>query len=231
MLDVRATCVLLLTITIALFQFSNTIERVDHLFTYGENPARDREALAVLEDAVRSSPGDFNLLWRAARAAYYSGEHDKAISFAQRAIQIDSGKPDGHFWLAAGYGGVAEKRGMFKALTLIGKIRSGMETVVRIAPDYEHANAYLALCELDRQLPRIIGGSVPRAISYCEKGIRIAPSNLDLKLALARTYQEAGRKTDARRQLEELIAMPVGTARPTAERGVQEEARKMLVKF
>jgi len=221
----------LLLVIIGFLQSPSAIERADRLFTYGEQPARDREALAVLEDAVKSSPNDFNLLWRAARAAYYVDNEDKAVAFALSAIRVDSTKPDGHFWLAAGYGGIAEKRGMFKALTLISKVRSGMETVVRISPGYEHANAYLALCELDRQLPWVLGGNTKRAVTYCEQGLRLEPSNLDLKLALARTYNEAGRKTDARRQLEELIALPVGSLRPTAEKEVQNEARKMLQKM
>ena len=213
------------------FQSQSVLERADRLFSYGENAASDREALAVLEEAVKSSPNDFNILWRAARAAYHAGNDDKAISFAQSAIRADSSKPDGHFWLAAGYGGIAEKRGMFNALTLLGKIRSGMETVIRISPGYEHGNAYLALCEMDRQLPRILGGNTKRAVAYCEQGLRLEPSNLDLKLAMARTYNEAGRKAEARRQLEELIALPVGKVRPTADKGVQEEARRMLQKL
>ena len=221
----------LLLAIIWFLQTPNAIERADRLFTYGENPARDREALTVLEEAVKSSPNDFNVLWRAARAAYYVDNEDKAVAFATNAVRADPGRPDGHFWLAAGYGGLAEKRGMFKALTLIGKVRSGMETVIRISPGYEDANAYLALCELDRQLPRILGGSTQRAIGYCEQGLRLEPSNLDLKLAMARTYDEAGRKLDARRQLEELLALPVGKMRPTAEKGVQEEARRMLQKL
>ena len=146
-------------------------------------------------------------------------------------MRIDAKRPEAHFWLGAAYGGVAEQRGMFKALSLIGKVRSEMETVVRIDPAYEDARGYLALCELDRQLPRLIGGNVKRAVTYCEQGIRLAPSNLELKLALARAYEEVGRRADARKQIEELLSLPVNPLRVNSERGVKEQARRLVPKL
>ncbi len=225
---------LLATFLFILFlQTPDAIERADRLFSYGENPARDREAFAILQNAVTASAGssDYQLLWRAARAAYYTGNYEKAIANAESAVRIDAKRPEGHFWLGAAYGGVAEKRGMFKALSLIGKVRSEMETVVRIAPAYEDARAYMALCELDRQLPRLLGGNAKRAVTYCEQGIRLAPSNLELKLALARAYEEVGRRADARKQLEELLSLPVNPLRASYDRGVKEEARRLVPKL
>ena len=120
---------------------------------------------------------------------------------------------------------------MFKALSLIGKVRSEMETVVRISPGYEDARGYLALCELDRQLPWLLGGNTKRAVGYCEQGVKLAPANLELKLALARAYEEVGRRADARKQIEELLALPVNPMRATSDRGVKEEARKLAPKL
>jgi thioredoxin-like negative regulator of GroEL len=123
---------------------------------------------------------------------------------------------------------VAEQRGAFKALQLIRKIRAEMETVVRLNPGYEDGNGYLALCELDRQLPRLLGGNTTRSIAYCEQGLRLAPRNLELKLALAKGYLEAGRRDDARRQLQEILPQQINPERARAERGLQDEARRML---
>ncbi len=220
--------ILLLTLNL---QTPDVIERADRLFSYGENKTRDREALGILESAANTNSSDYQLLWRAARAAYYTGNYEKAIANAESAVRIDPKRPEGHFWLGAGYGGLAEQRGMFKAVSLIGKVRSEMETVVRISPGYEDARGYLALCELDRQVPWLLGGNTKRAVGYCEQGIKLAPANLELKLALARAYDEVGRRADARKQIEELLALPVNPMRATSDRGVKEEARRLAPKL
>ncbi len=191
-----------------------------------------------LDQALSHEPRNYQLLWRTARASYYVAEespaakklsnYERGITAAQTAVAIEPNAAEGHFWLGANYGGVGEQKGMLKALTLIGKIRAEMETVIRLNPGYEDARAYLALGELDRQLPRLMGGSTTRAISYCEQGLKLAPQNLELKLSLARGYLDAGRRDDARRQLREIVARSVNPTRARAEGGVQEEARRLL---
>lgn len=217
---------------------SIAIQQADKLFSYGEDPARDRRALDLIDQAVSVEPGKYQLLWRQARACYYIAEelevpqkvgyYQRGINAAERAVKLEPNAVEGHFWLGANYGGAAEQKGMFKALTLISKIRSEMESVVRLSPGYEDARAFLALGELDRQLPRLIGGSVKRAISYCEQGLKLAPHNLELKLSLAQAYLDVGRREDARRQLEELLARPVDPTRARSDRGVQDQARRVL---
>lgn len=217
---------------------ADAIEQSDRLFSYGEDSTRDRQALDLITRAMTTEANSYQLLWRLARACYYVGEDarqeekigyfERGITAGERAVALDPNRPDGHFWLGANYGGYSEQKGAFKAVQLTKKIRAEMETVVRLAPGYETGKAYLALSELDRQLPRLLGGNVSRAISYCEQGLRIAPSNLELKLSLARGYIEIGRREEARRQLQEILQHSINPARTRAERGVQEEARRLL---
>ena len=96
---------------------------------------------------------------------------------------------------------------------------------------YQDGGAYLALGEMDKELPRIVGGNLDRAITRLEAGLKIAPHNLELKLALAEAYKEDGRKEDARRQLQEILSRPVSVSRAKAESHVQEKARKLLGKL
>jgi tetratricopeptide (TPR) repeat protein len=219
---------------------TSTIQQSDKLFSYGEDPPRDRQALDLLEQASRSEPGQYQILWRLARANYYVAEetpknqklplYERGAAVAQQAISFEPNAAEGHFWLGANYGGTAELKGMFNALFLIGKIRSEMETVVRLNPGYEDARAYLALSELDRQLPRLIGGSTSRAVNWGEEGLKLAPRNLELKLSLARAYLEVGRREDARRQLQEIAAATVSPVRAKSERAVQQQASQLLTK-
>lgn len=209
----------------------------DKLFTRADDPAKDMQALAILEKALMSEGKNYDLLWRAARAAYYVGDFgdqadknkffDKGIALSLRAVALQTNSVEGHFWLAANYGGKAQLVGAIKALSTVKKIRNEMLMVVKLNETFENGNAYLALGEIDRELPSVMGGSKKRAISYYEQGLKLAPENLDLKVALSKAYKDAGRKDEAKRLLEEVIK-----AQPTTriQRETQEEAKHLLSK-
>lgn len=217
---------------------ANPFQEADWLFTFGEDAERDKQSLAVTERALAGNGKDYQWLWRAARVYYYVGDaagkteklpfFEKGMNAGRRAIAEQPNAVEGHFWLAANYGGYSEQKGAFKALTMVKKIRAEMETVLRLNDHYQDGGAYLALGEMDRQLPRLIGGNLNRAIQRLEQGVKIAPGNLEMKLALAQAYQEAGRKEDARRYFQEIIQKQVRTQ---AERDVQEKAKRLLGKL
>ncbi len=209
----------------------------DRLFSRGDTPAQDQQALAILGSALTADGKNYDLLWRAARSAYYVGDFgveadklkhfDKGIALAQRAIVLQPNSVEGHFWLAANYGGKAQLVGALKALSTVKKIRAEMQIVVKLNDAYENGNAYLALGEIDRELPGVMGGNKKRALGLYEQGLKVAPENLDLKVALSKAYKDAGRKDEARRLLEEVLK-----AQPTTriQREAQEEARQLLTK-
>jgi len=219
----------------------NPYHEADSLFTFGESTERDKQSLVVIERALNAGTNDYQWFWRAARCYYYVGEDasngekmgyfQKGISIAQRAVATDPNAVEGHFWLAANYGGFSEQTGMLKALQTVKKIRSEMETVLRLNDRYQDGGAYLALGEMDKELPRIVGGNLTRAITRLEQGLKVAPQNLEIKLAMAEAYLEDGRQEDAKRQLQEIISHPVNPSRAKSERDVQEKARKMLAKL
>ena len=211
----------------------NVISEADRLFSFGGDAERDRQALALLDRALAADAGDYQLLWRAARVAYHLGERapaggklrefERGIAHGRRAVGARPEGVEGHFWLGANYGGYSDEKGWWAALQTVKKIRVEMETVLRLDPGYDQGNAYLALGELDRQLPRLFGGSLKRALGYFEQGARVAPGNLELRLALARGYLDAGRPAEARRQLDEVVAR--------GDRRAQERARALLSKL
>lgn len=217
---------------------ANLFQEADQLFTFGEDTERDKKSLGVIERALAGNGQDYQWLWRASRAYFYVGDgvaksekllyFEKGINAGQRAVAEQPNAVEGHFWLAANYGGYSEQKGALKALTMVKKIRAEMETVLRLNDRYHDGGAYLALGEMDRQLPRIIGGNLTRAIQRLEQGLGVAPGNLEMKLALAQAYHEAGRREDARRQYQEISQRQ---ARTRAERDVQEKARRLFGKL
>ncbi len=219
---------------------AEAIREADRLFSYGADSAAERQALALLEQALARDAKNYQLLWRAARACYYVGDgaakkeklgyFERGIAAGQRAVAEQPNGVEGHFWLGANYGGYSEVKGAFKALLTVKKIRAEMETVLRLNAAYEEGRAYLALGELDRQLPRLLGGNINRAISYLEQGLELTPQNMEMKLALAEAYFDSGRREEARRQLQEILQMPINPVRAKENRETQEKAKRLLDK-
>jgi len=220
---------------------ANPFQEADSLFTFGEDPARDKQSLAVVERALAGDGGNYQWLWRAARGYYYVGDeaakseklgfYQKGIDVAQRAIAAQPEAVEAGIEVLRGYGGYSEEKGALKALQTVKKVRAEMETVLRLNDRYNDGGAYLALGEMDRELPRIMGGSLSRAINRLEQGIKVAPNNLEIKLSLAQAYQEDGRKEDARRLLQEILGRQVNPSRARTERDVQQKARQLLGKL
>src|SRR5262245_7405168 len=220
---------------------TNPYHDVDDLMTFGEDLERDKQSLAVVEKSLVKYGSTYQFLWRASRACYFVGDQvaeaekirffERGVETGQRAIALEPNAVEGHFWLAANYGGLAEQKGPFKALQLIKKIRAGMETVLQINEGYQNGAAYLALGEIDRQLPGIIGGNLDRAISRLEKGLSVAPNNLEIKLSLAEAYLERKRKEDARHLLQVIVNWPSDLILSKSDRNIQDQARQKLSKL
>jgi FimV-like protein len=217
----------------ALHSDRSSVEQIDALFSWGVDPSKDRRALDLIEQGLAADPKNYQLLWRASRSYYHVAEraprkdrvkiYGQGIEAGERATVAESNGVEGHYWLGANIGGYCEEEGGIGALRNTRRLRAEMETVVRLQPGYDRANAFLALGQLDRHLPRLFGGSLERGTAYLERGLQIAPQNFEIKLALAQAYIDAGRRDDARRQLNEIIAGPPGTNR--------DQARKLLTKL
>jgi tetratricopeptide (TPR) repeat protein len=218
----------------------NPVAEADALFTYGEDTTRDLQALATLVRALVTDAHNYEVLWRAARAYYQVGDDasdrekqryfESGIEMGQRAVAQQPSSAEGHFWLGANYGGLSEIRSIWQALQMVKKVRTEMETALRLQPEYEDGNAYRALGEIARQLPGVLGGNLKRAIAYFEQGLHVAPHNMALKFALARAYLEAGQREASQRLVREILQMPVRPARAQADQHTQDKARQLLRK-
>jgi tetratricopeptide (TPR) repeat protein len=226
------------TQTVAAPANANQYQEADNLLTLGDDAGRDKQSMGVIERALASNGNDYQWLWRAARVYYFVGDQapksekvsyfEKGIDVGLRAVAAQPNAVEGHFWLGVNYGGYSDQKGVFKALATVSKIRSEMETVLRLNDRYQDGGAYLALGEMDRQLPRIVGGNMNRAIQRLEQGVSVAPANLEIKLALGQAYEEKGRKEDARRMYQEIIQKQSPNK---SESHVQEKAKRLIAKL
>ncbi len=219
---------------------TDPVADADVLFSYGEDTARDLQALATLTRALVTDAHNYQVLWRAARAYYQVGDDasdrekqryfERGIEMGQRAVAQQPAGVEGHFWLAANYGGLSEIRGIWQAFQMVKRVRTEMETALRLQPDYEDGSAYRALGEIARQLPGVLGGNLQRAIAYFEQGLRVAPRTWDSSsLWLGRILRQvsARRASDC---WQRFCRCPCALRALQADRHTQDKARQLLRK-
>src|SRR5262245_8276908 len=109
------------------------ISEIDRLFSYGADPASEKQALDIVERALKALPNDYELLWRAARSYYYTADgmadrdkvqyYNRGIAAGSRAVDQKANGVEGHFWLAANYGGYCRVSGGLIPLKTVKKVR------------------------------------------------------------------------------------------------------------
>src|SRR5258708_5454500 len=120
---------------------ANAITEVDRLYAGRGDLIKVRQGLIALRHSQATEAGNYDLAWRLAKFNYYLGSHspddterDKAfrdgIEAGKLAVKLQDGKPDGHFWLGANYGGKAQVSPL-ASLAAIDDIKHRMETGIK----------------------------------------------------------------------------------------------------
>ena len=193
------------------------IAQADQLFGGRADLVKVRQGVIVLRQAQAEDQGNYELAWRLAKFNYYLGNHtpnsdegSKAfhdgIEAGKLAVKSQDGKPEGHFWLGANYGGSA-KTSILAGLSEFDDIKREMETVIKLDEHYQDASAYMALGQLYLEAPGMLGGDTQKAIQYLEKGLKLGPDNALMRAQLATAYVEVHRNDEARKQIDAVLAM------------------------
>jgi tetratricopeptide (TPR) repeat protein len=196
---------------------AEAVAEADQLYAGRGDLTKVRRGVVVLRQAQAADPTNYELAWRLAKFNYYVGanssdsnERDKAfrdgIEAGKFAVKLQDGRAEGHFWVGANYGGSAEISAL-AGLTEIDDIKREMQTVIELDEGYEGGSAYMVLGQMYLEAPVLLGGDRQKALEYLEKGSRLAPGNVLLRLRLAEAYLKVDRKEDARKQLNALLSM------------------------
>jgi tetratricopeptide (TPR) repeat protein len=216
------------------------VAEADRLYARRESPERAREAAALLRRARTADYQNYEVVWKLSKFDYYLGSRedgekgaraaafDEGVAAGEAAVRLRPDAPDGHFWLGANLGGRAQLRGALSALSAVDDVRREMETVIRLDEGYQAGSAYLALGQLDLELPGVMGGDHRRAVETLEKGLRFGPDNALLRLRLAEAYLAVKRPADARKQLDAILQMKPHPDYLAEYREAERRARKLL---
>jgi tetratricopeptide (TPR) repeat protein len=218
------------------------ISRADRLFAARDNIESLKQALAIVEAISAKEQSNYDALWRAAKFKYYMAdrEQDKtkkgktldfAIQAAKKAVMIDGNRVEGHFWFAANAGEYADMKGAFQSLSLVKTIRKEFEAALALDPMFENGASYLALGQIDLSLPRLLGGNEKRGIERLEQGLKSAPSNAEMKIALADAYDKKNKRDEARKLLESVLSAGDPARTPNELEELRNKTRERLDKM
>ena len=210
----------------------------DALYARRAELASARQAADIWQARVQQNPKDFESAWKLARARYWLGGHapegerrallEQGIAAARTAIALTPDKPEGHFWLAANMGALAESFGLRQGIKYRGDIKNELLTVLRLDAAFQQGSADRALGRWYYKVPGLFGGSNKKSEEHLRKSLTYNPSSTASLYFLAETLIDARRKDDARAVLERLIAVPIDPDWAAEDREFKEKAQQLL---
>jgi hypothetical protein len=213
----------------------------DLLYRDREQLVSARQAADVWEARLAANSKDFESAWKLARACYWLGGHvpageqrqqfERGIKAATRAAELEPERPEGHFWMAADMGAMAEGFGIRAGLRYRGAIKTALETVLRIDPSFQQGSADRALGRWYFKVPRLFGGSRDKAVEHLKKSLAFAPESTATHFFLAETYLDMDRRDDARREARLVLDAPLHPDWTPEDREFKQKATELLKKI
>lgn len=223
--------------------FSQT---VDELITQGDQYYSEMQDMETAKKAFDSymkallkMEDKYEAYWRISRIQYYIGVHSQekkeqkvifsqGIYYGEKAVQANSEKPDGYYWLGVNQGKYGEVKGILKSLSLVKPIKQAMNKVIDIDRAYEDGGADRVLGRVYFKLPGFVGGDKEKSLEHLLMSKKYGPKDPVTLLYLADTYLELKEKEKARAELEAILELESDSLWVSGVDEIKEEAEKML---
>src|SRR5262249_10275536 len=134
---------------------------------------------------------------------------ERGVAAGERAVRAVADRPEGHFWLAANMGRLADAFGIVAAVRYRGRIRDELDEVLRIDPQWEGGLADAALGQWYATVPRLFGGSRDTAKQHLQRALEHDPNNTSALVFLAEMLANEGQTAQARALLQRVLDAPV----------------------
>ena len=182
---------------------------------------------------------DFDAAWKLARVEYWIGGHasqdsrrrsalERGIDAATRAVGLDAKRPEGYFWRAGCMGALAESFGVTQGLKYRGKIKSDLETVLKIDPAWQQGSADRALGRWYAKVPGLFGGSDKEAEAHYRASLKYNPNSTASLFFLSELLIEHKRQPEARVLLQRIVDAPIDPDWAPEDREFKSKARSLL---
>ena len=191
----------------------------DGLYANRANLGDARRAAAIWQATLDRNPAAFEAAWKRARAAYWIGKHlgeeeaqkaefEAGMAAARAAIRVHDDRPEGHFWLAANMGALAERGGIRGGLRYRSPIRQSLRRVLAIDPTFQLGSADRALGRWYYLVPRLFGGSKRKSEEHLRRSLTYDPNSIASRYFLAETLESNGREREAAAELKRILGTP-----------------------
>jgi tetratricopeptide (TPR) repeat protein len=212
------------------------------LYKDRENLASARKATEIWEARLKADRRDFDSAQKLSKARYWLGTNglpenerkaalEAGIAAARIAIALDAKRPEGHFWLAANMGALAESFGMRQGIRYRGPIKDALLTTLKLDPAFLHGSADRALGRWYYKVPGLFGGSDRLSEEYLRKSLKYNPNSVISLLFLGDTLAELGRKDEARKAYQAAIDAPFDPDWTPEDRRFKEQAKALIAKL
>ena len=214
------------------------IGRADELYRGRARAGAVRESVMLLSGA-RGSNERYEVQWRLARSLFFLGQeapepasrsqlHAAGIGAGERAVTLNAGRVEGHFWVGVNLALFAASHGGLRGLRALRWARSELKMAARINEAYHDAGPLRVLGRLAHKTPRWLGGSLRQSENYYDRALEIAPANTVTLLYAAELAMARKQTPRAERLLERLLSLPDDPDWEYESRRDRELARELL---
>jgi len=214
-------------------------EDPDALYKDRETLASARRATDIWAVRLQANPKDFDSAWKLAQGRYWLGTNglpeperkgalESGIAAARAAIALNAARPEGHFWLAANMGALAESFGIRQGIKYRGQIRDALETTLKLNPAFLDGSADRALGRWYFKVPGLFGGSNKKSEEHLRKALTYDPQSVISHIFLADTLDDMARKDEARKEYQAAIDAPPNPDWAPEDRRFKQQAKQAL---
>jgi len=214
----------------------------DALYKDRENPASAKKATDIWAARLAANPRDFDSAYKLAQARYWLGTNglpqperkgalEAGIAAARTAIALNARRPEGHFWLAANMGALAESFGLRQGIKYRGEIKEAMLTTLKIDPAFLDGSADRALGRWYYKVPGLFGGSNKKSEEHLRKSLTYNPNSIISHIFLAETLDDMGRKDEARKEAQAALDAPLDPNWAPEDKRFKEQAKRLIQKL
>jgi hypothetical protein len=213
-------------------------QTADALYADREHLASARQAAEIWSADVGRDSKAFESAWKLARVCYWLGNHapqnerrtflERGIAAARQAVAAQANRPEGHFWIAANMGTLAESFGLRAGLKYRKPVKDELETVLRLDPSFMDGSADRVLGRWYFRVPRLFGGSNTRAEEHLRASLKYDANSTVSHFFLAEVLFDEGRDKEGRAELQHVLDAPPNAQWGPEDREYKEKARALL---
>lgn len=216
-------------------------QTADALYADRANLASARAAADAWSAELKQQPSSFEAAWKLARATYWLGNHapeserrsflEAGMDAARKAAVLKPERPEGHFWLAANMGTLAESFGLRQGIKYRKPIREELERTLAIDPAFMQGSADRALGRWYYKVPGIFGGDDKQAEAHLRAALKYNEQSTITHFFLAELLIDTGRKAEARSELQKVIDAPLDPEWTPEDQDYKIKAKALLLKL